>query len=147
MTLSTLTICFCFQVRFHQTFTPKSYFSAALLSEKTIPAESMRVTSSLLLASLFLLLLPYAEMKRPGKGRGLKGARHKLTRNRYGSTHVLGLIYSMQISTSSNEHVNTVISHEFTLSGWEVLGVTADRAPPGFLHLSAQSWQNLETSL
>ncbi|KAI9529967.1 hypothetical protein NQZ68_008206 [Dissostichus eleginoides] len=42
----------------------------------------MRVTSSLLLASLFLILLPYAEMKRPGKGRGLKGARHKLTRNR-----------------------------------------------------------------
>lgn len=46
----------------------------------------MRVTSSLLLASLLLLLLPSTEMKRPGKGRGLKGARHKLTRDRYGFT-------------------------------------------------------------
>ncbi|XP_059191184.1 leucine-rich repeat-containing protein 17-like [Centropristis striata] len=42
----------------------------------------MRVTSSLLLASLLLLLLPSAEMKRPGKGRGLKGVRHKLARER-----------------------------------------------------------------
>ncbi|XP_029290551.1 leucine-rich repeat-containing protein 17-like isoform X2 [Cottoperca gobio] len=42
----------------------------------------MRVTSSLLLASLLLLLLPPSHMKRPGKGRGLKGARHKLTRDR-----------------------------------------------------------------
>ncbi|XP_070686448.1 leucine-rich repeat-containing protein 17-like [Pempheris klunzingeri] len=42
----------------------------------------MRVTSSLLLASYLLLLLPSAEMKRPGKGRGLRGARHKLTRDR-----------------------------------------------------------------
>ncbi|XP_071358219.1 leucine-rich repeat-containing protein 17-like [Trachinotus anak] len=36
----------------------------------------------LLLASLLLLLLPSIEMKRPGKGRGLRGARHKLTRDR-----------------------------------------------------------------
>ncbi|XP_044049326.1 leucine-rich repeat-containing protein 17-like [Siniperca chuatsi] len=42
----------------------------------------MRVTSSLLIASLLLLLLPSTEMKRPGKGRGLRGARHKLTRDR-----------------------------------------------------------------
>ncbi|XP_068579421.1 leucine-rich repeat-containing protein 17-like [Cebidichthys violaceus] len=42
----------------------------------------MQVTSSLLLASLLLLLLPSIEMKRPGKGRGLRGARHKLTRDR-----------------------------------------------------------------
>lgn len=42
----------------------------------------MRVIASLLLASLLLLLLPSTEMKRPGKGRGLKGARHKLTRDR-----------------------------------------------------------------
>ncbi|XP_056272546.1 leucine-rich repeat-containing protein 17-like [Pseudoliparis swirei] len=41
----------------------------------------MQVTSSLLLASL-LLLLPSIEMKRPGQGRGLKRARHKLTRDR-----------------------------------------------------------------
>ncbi|XP_073328849.1 leucine-rich repeat-containing protein 17-like [Pagrus major] len=42
----------------------------------------MRVTSSLLLASLLLLLLPSIETKRPGKGRGLRGARHKLTRDK-----------------------------------------------------------------
>ncbi|XP_040893311.1 leucine-rich repeat-containing protein 17-like [Toxotes jaculatrix] len=42
----------------------------------------MHVTSCLLLASLLLLLLSSIEMKRPGKGRGLKGARHKLTRDR-----------------------------------------------------------------
>lgn len=42
----------------------------------------MRVTSSLLLASLLLLLLPHTEMKRPGKGRGLRGVRHKLARDR-----------------------------------------------------------------
>lgn len=42
----------------------------------------MQVFSSLLIASLLLLLLPSIEMKRPGKGRGLKGARHKLTRDR-----------------------------------------------------------------
>lgn len=43
----------------------------------------MRVTSSLFLALLVLLLLPSVEMKRSGKGRGLRGARHKLTRDRY----------------------------------------------------------------
>lgn len=42
----------------------------------------MRVTYSLFLASLLLLLLPSTEMKRAGKGRGLRGARHKLTRDR-----------------------------------------------------------------
>lgn len=43
----------------------------------------MRVIASLLLASLLLLLLPPSiEMKRPGKGRGLKGVRHKLARDR-----------------------------------------------------------------
>ncbi|XP_034391845.1 leucine-rich repeat-containing protein 17-like [Cyclopterus lumpus] len=42
----------------------------------------MQVTSSLLLASLLLLLLPSTEMKRPGKGRGLRRARHKLTQDR-----------------------------------------------------------------
>ncbi|XP_041794184.1 leucine-rich repeat-containing protein 17-like [Chelmon rostratus] len=42
----------------------------------------MRANSSLPLAFLLLLLLPSAEMKRPGKGRGLRGARHKLTRDR-----------------------------------------------------------------
>ncbi|XP_029953040.1 leucine-rich repeat-containing protein 17-like [Salarias fasciatus] len=42
----------------------------------------MRVTASLLFASLLLLLLPSIEMRRPGKGRGLKGARHKLARDR-----------------------------------------------------------------
>ncbi|XP_022610108.1 leucine-rich repeat-containing protein 17-like [Seriola dumerili] len=41
----------------------------------------MHVNSCLLLASL-LLLLPSTEMKRSGKGRGLRGARHKLTRDR-----------------------------------------------------------------
>ncbi|KAM7414379.1 hypothetical protein PAMA_019274 [Pampus argenteus] len=42
----------------------------------------MHVSSSILYASLLLLLLPSTEMKRPGKGRGLRGARHKLTRDR-----------------------------------------------------------------
>lgn len=42
----------------------------------------MRGLSFLLLASLLLLVLPSAEMKKPGKGRGLRGARHKLTRDR-----------------------------------------------------------------
>ncbi|XP_037623196.1 leucine-rich repeat-containing protein 17-like [Sebastes umbrosus] len=42
----------------------------------------MRVSSSLLVASLLLLLIPSSEMKRAGKGRGLRGARHKLTRDR-----------------------------------------------------------------
>ncbi|XP_060933124.1 leucine-rich repeat-containing protein 17-like isoform X1 [Limanda limanda] len=44
----------------------------------------MHMTSSLLFASLLLLLLPSIDMKRAGKGRGLKGARHKLTGGRYG---------------------------------------------------------------
>ncbi|XP_053283117.1 leucine-rich repeat-containing protein 17 [Pleuronectes platessa] len=42
----------------------------------------MHMTSSLLFASLLLLLLPSIDMKRSGKGRGLKGARHKLTGSR-----------------------------------------------------------------
>lgn len=42
----------------------------------------MRVIPSLLLFCLLLLLLPSIEMKKKGKGRGLKGARHKLTRDR-----------------------------------------------------------------
>lgn len=42
----------------------------------------MRAIPPLLLFCLFLLLLPSIEMKKPGKGRGLKGARHKLTRDR-----------------------------------------------------------------
>ncbi|KAM8750796.1 leucine-rich repeat-containing protein 17-like [Acanthopagrus schlegelii] len=42
----------------------------------------MRITSSLLLASLLLLLLPSIEMKKSGRGRGLRGARHQLTRDR-----------------------------------------------------------------
>ncbi|XP_075998472.1 leucine-rich repeat-containing protein 17-like [Genypterus blacodes] len=42
----------------------------------------MHVTSSLFLAFLVFLLLPSVEMKRAGRGRGLKGARHKLTRDR-----------------------------------------------------------------
>ncbi|XP_054476797.1 leucine-rich repeat-containing protein 17-like [Anoplopoma fimbria] len=41
----------------------------------------MQVTSSLLLASLLLLLLPSIDTKRAGKGRGLRAARHKLTRD------------------------------------------------------------------
>ncbi|XP_060891105.1 leucine-rich repeat-containing protein 17-like [Labrus mixtus] len=42
----------------------------------------MRLTSSLLVASLLLLLLQFSDAKKPGKGRGLRGARHKLTRDR-----------------------------------------------------------------
>ncbi|XP_041852579.1 leucine-rich repeat-containing protein 17-like [Melanotaenia boesemani] len=42
----------------------------------------MHVIHCLLIASLLLLLLPSVEMKRPGKGRGLKRARHKLTREK-----------------------------------------------------------------
>uniref|UniRef100_A0A8D2ZYH7 Leucine rich repeat containing 17 n=1 Tax=Scophthalmus maximus TaxID=52904 RepID=A0A8D2ZYH7_SCOMX len=42
----------------------------------------MRITSCLLLASLLFLLLPCIQMKRPGKGRSLRGARHKLRRER-----------------------------------------------------------------
>nr|XP_046250527.1 leucine-rich repeat-containing protein 17-like [Scatophagus argus] len=42
----------------------------------------MRMISSFLFASMLLLLVPSTEMKRPGKGRGLRGARHKLTRDR-----------------------------------------------------------------
>lgn len=42
----------------------------------------MRVIPSLLVASLLLLVLPSTEMKKPGKGRGLRGARHKLARGR-----------------------------------------------------------------
>uniref|UniRef100_UPI0037E73659 leucine-rich repeat-containing protein 17-like n=1 Tax=Semicossyphus pulcher TaxID=241346 RepID=UPI0037E73659 len=42
----------------------------------------MRLPSSLLVASLLLLLLPFGEMKKAGRGRGLKGARHKLARDR-----------------------------------------------------------------
>ncbi|XP_053175353.1 leucine-rich repeat-containing protein 17-like [Scomber japonicus] len=42
----------------------------------------MHVNSSLLFASLLILLLPSTETKRPGKGRGLRGVRHKLTRDR-----------------------------------------------------------------
>ncbi|XP_038561161.1 leucine-rich repeat-containing protein 17-like [Micropterus salmoides] len=42
----------------------------------------MRVTSSLLLAPLLLLLIQSTEMKRQGKGKGLRGARNKLTGDR-----------------------------------------------------------------
>ncbi|XP_053741069.1 leucine-rich repeat-containing protein 17-like [Synchiropus splendidus] len=43
----------------------------------------MRSTPLLLFVSLLLLLMvPLSELKKPGKGRGLKGARHKLTRDR-----------------------------------------------------------------
>ncbi|KAG7521682.1 leucine-rich repeat-containing protein 17-like [Solea senegalensis] len=42
----------------------------------------MRLTSCLLFASLLFLLFSCIEMKKPGKGRGLKRARHKLTRDR-----------------------------------------------------------------
>ncbi|XP_068595787.1 leucine-rich repeat-containing protein 17-like [Brachionichthys hirsutus] len=43
----------------------------------------MRMISPVLFASLLLFLLPSTvTMKRPGKGRGLRGARHKLTRDR-----------------------------------------------------------------
>ncbi|XP_028305230.1 leucine-rich repeat-containing protein 17-like [Gouania willdenowi] len=46
----------------------------------------MRMVRPLLLASLLLLLIPSIEMKRPGKGRGLKGARHRLTRDKVRGT-------------------------------------------------------------
>ncbi|XP_029378711.1 leucine-rich repeat-containing protein 17-like [Echeneis naucrates] len=42
----------------------------------------MRVNSGFALASLLFLLLSSIETKKPGKGRGLRGARHKLTRDR-----------------------------------------------------------------
>ncbi|KAM9375477.1 leucine-rich repeat-containing protein 17-like [Pholidichthys leucotaenia] len=42
----------------------------------------MRIVLSLLLASLLLLLLPSTEMKKTGKGRGLRGTRHKLKHDR-----------------------------------------------------------------
>ncbi|XP_034541694.1 leucine-rich repeat-containing protein 17-like [Notolabrus celidotus] len=47
----------------------------------------MRLTSTLLLTCL-LLLLTLSETKKPGKGRGLRGARHKLTRDRVRSTGI-----------------------------------------------------------
>lgn len=45
----------------------------------------MHVASSLIFASLLLLLLllPSIEMKKSGRGRGFRGPRHKLTRDRY----------------------------------------------------------------
>ncbi|KAM9854635.1 leucine-rich repeat-containing protein 17-like [Aulostomus maculatus] len=46
----------------------------------------MHLTSSLLCVSLLLLLFPSMEMRRSGRGRGLKGARHKLTRDRVRGT-------------------------------------------------------------
>lgn len=46
----------------------------------------MRLTSSLLLTCLLLLLLTLSETKKPGRGRGLRGARHKLTRDRVRGT-------------------------------------------------------------
>lgn len=55
----------------------------APIAEKAAPPVlRMQVIHSLLIASLLLLLLPSIEMKRQGKGRGLKRARHKLTRDR-----------------------------------------------------------------
>ncbi|KAM6937976.1 leucine-rich repeat-containing protein 17-like [Xenentodon cancila] len=42
----------------------------------------MRVIPFLLVASLLLLVLPFIEMRRSGRGRGLKGARNKRTRDR-----------------------------------------------------------------
>lgn len=76
----------------------------ALLTEKTIPAGlRMRVTSSLLFASLLLLLLPSTEMKRPGRGRGLRGVRHKLTRDRY--RFILGSNLFNPFFTDCNVHV------------------------------------------
>uniref|UniRef100_A0A8C7ZMW9 LRRCT domain-containing protein n=1 Tax=Oryzias sinensis TaxID=183150 RepID=A0A8C7ZMW9_9TELE len=42
----------------------------------------MRLTHFFVFASLFFLLLPSVQMKRAGKGKGLKRARHKLTQDR-----------------------------------------------------------------
>lgn len=66
------------------------------LAEETTPPAGfrMRAIPPLLLFCLFLLLLPSIQMKKPGKGRGLKGARHKLTRDRYGL--LLHLIWFLQ---------------------------------------------------
>ncbi len=66
----------------------------------------MRLTSLLHLACLLLLLLPSTEMKKPGKGRGLRGARHKLTRDRYGSTHGSNFFnpFSRAVMTSVTSH-------------------------------------------
>lgn len=52
---------------------------------KKAKGTSMRVTSSFVVVSLLVLLLPFplVEMKRAGKGRGLKGTRNKLARNRW----------------------------------------------------------------
>lgn len=47
----------------------------------------MQLTSSLLLVSLLLVLLPSIEAKKHNKGRGLKGARNKLTRVRGAGRH------------------------------------------------------------
>lgn len=120
----------------------------ALLTQKTAPSGlRMRMTSSLLLASMLLLLLPSTEMKRPGKGKGLKRARHKLTRDRYGFT--LGSNLFNQFFTYSKDCGKLRMNFlcVWKRSGWEVWGVTADQAPPGLWHLTAQSWQNLEKSL
>ncbi|KAK7896194.1 hypothetical protein WMY93_021519 [Mugilogobius chulae] len=47
----------------------------------------MRLTCSLILVALFLVLLASTEAKRQNKGRGLKGARHKLSRVRGAGRH------------------------------------------------------------
>ncbi|XP_072291439.1 leucine-rich repeat-containing protein 17-like [Eucyclogobius newberryi] len=47
----------------------------------------MRLTCPLLFVAFFLLLLPSTEAKKQGKGRGLKGARHKLSRVRGAGRH------------------------------------------------------------
>lgn len=50
------------------------------------PGSTMRLTAPLLLLGLFLVLLP-SEAKKQHKGRGLKGARHKLSRVRGAGRH------------------------------------------------------------
>ena len=85
---------------------------------KTLPAGlRMRVTSSLLLASLLLLLLPSIEMKKSGRGRGLRGARHQLTRDRFGFE--LGCYLFTPFFTYPNDHVSTVTSHKFSICMFE----------------------------
>lgn len=72
----------------------------------------MHVNSFLLLTSL-LLLLPSIEMKKSGRGRGLRGARHKLTRDRYGFTlgYFLGHLLSL-IPRTSHEFVLFVFDYQ-----------------------------------
>ena len=114
----------------------------------------MRATSSVLWALLVLLLFSMAEMRRAGRGKGLKGARHGLARDRYGTSHSSSycvLPWPLHMDCNDKRIQSMFVSNPQYLSwtttaGLEAVGAMADRAQPGLWPRTAQSLCNPGTS-